>query len=373
MSNTGNIRATYTGLAFIGAGVVLLAVALTLLFVTGILHLPEPPVTVPTLSGLPGPTARSRLAQLGLLMRKGDVHFSAKVPRGSVIGQKPAPGVLVSRGTIVTVDLSAGSETFSMPDVSGLTAASALATLKGKGLSVQVERVDSRVASGTAIATIPSPGTPVSTADVVTLRVSASSGGGALLLPFTLKGISIVIDPAPSAVTPDVANEVARRLRSLLEASGAQVTETRSVVDPHPPAAQRQLRSIEASPALVVGLFAASDQPEGIYVTTPRVDGVTAPFYLRSVDLAKRTVTALVDAGLRAASEGSTNDSVVNGTAALGVRVHLGSYANRANLHDFSDPAWADLVARALYRAVGQTLAPRPPSPLGGNAATATP
>jgi N-acetylmuramoyl-L-alanine amidase len=372
MPTTRNMRATYIALASIAAGVLLLIVAFALLFVFGILHLPEPPVTVPNLTGLPGPTARSRLAEIGLLMGKGDVRFSATVPKGAVLGQDPAGGTLVPRGTVITVALSAGSEKFKMPDVTGLQMASALATLRGKGLATRVEHVDSRLASGTVIATLPSPGADVSTSDIVVVRVSAGARGGALLLPYDLKGVSIVIDPASSGQAPDIADEVARRLRSLLEASGARVTETRSVVDTNPPSVARQLRAIEASPTLVVGLYATQDPPGGIRVGTPPADGVTAPFYLRSVDLAKRTVTAFTEAGLKASTESAVGDTVLSGTAAIGERIHLGAYSNRSDARDFADPAWADLVARALYRGIGQTLAPRKDTAIGSTTASST-
>jgi hypothetical protein len=372
MPETRNMRAMYIALAAIGAGVLLLAVSIVSLFALGVLHLPEPPVSVPSLDGLAGPTARSRLAELGLLMGRGDVRFSATVAKGSVIDQDPPAGTLVSRGAVIVVALSAGSERFVMPDVTGLQVASALAMLRGKGLATRVEHVDSRVASGTVIATLPSPGTEVSTSDVVTVRVSAGARGTALLLPFDLRGMSVVIDPASDGGTPDVADEVARRLRSLLEASGARVTETRSVVDTDPPSVQRQLRAIEASPALIIGLYASQDPPAGLRVGTPPADGVTAPFYLRSVDLATRTVATLVEAGLKASPDGAVGDPVLAGTAAVGERIRLGTYTSRSDLRDFSDPAWADLVARALYRGIGQTLAPRVETPLGGFTTTGT-
>ena len=359
MPNPRNMRATYIALASIGAGVVVLAVSVVLLFMLGFLRLPEPPVSVPNLGGLAGPTARSRLAQLGLVMGKGDVRFSATVEKGTVLDQTPAAGMLVPRGTVITVALSAGSDRFAMPDVTGLQVTSALATLRGKGLATRVENVDSRLASGTVIATMPSPGTEVSTSDIVTVRVSAGARGSALLLPFDLKGVNIVIDPAAAAGTPDIAYDVARRLRSLLEASGARVVETRSVVDTNPPSVQRQLRSLEASPTLVIGLYATPDPPAGLRVSTVPASGVIAPFYLRSVDLAKSTLAALTDAGLKASSDGSVGDPVLGGTPAPGERIHLGTYSDRSDARDFSDPAWADLVARALYRGIGQTLAPR--------------
>ena len=372
MPKSRNMRATYIALASIGAGVVLLGVAIGLLFFFGLLRLPEPPVAVPAVSGLAAPTARSRLAQLGLLMGRGDVRFSSTIPKGAVIDQDPRSGTLVPRGTVVNVAISAGSEKFVMPDVTGLPMTSALATLRGKGLATRVERVDSRLASGTVIATLPSPGAPVSTSDIVIVRVSAGARGSALLLPFELKGISIVIDPASSGGTPDAADEVARRLRSLLEASGATVTETRSIVDPNPPAVQRQLRAIEASPTLLVGLYTTADPPGGLRIGTPPADGVTGPFYLRSVDLAKHTQAALTEAGLKATNEGSVADPVLGGTAAIGERIHLGAYSSRSDARDFSDPAWADLVARALYRGIGQLLAPRRQTPVGESTTSGT-
>jgi hypothetical protein len=352
-------KPTYIAIGVV-AGCVALALAVVgILFATGVLKLPDPPVPVPNVTGLDVATARSRLAEVGLLMRPGDTRFSASVPAGGVVDQDPTAGTMVEPGSVIVVAVSAGSEQFSMPDVVGLPLAAALETLKQKGLTARVERVESKLASGTVAATLPAPGADVSTADTVTVRVSAGAASNALLLPYGLSGVRVVIDPEPTLQPPDVADEVTRRLRSLLEASGAQVTVTRSVLDSSPPAPQRQLKAIEGSATVIVQLTAAGSGLGGISVASVSADGKAAPYYLRALDLAKQTQTAFKESGMTAQTGPASNDTVLTAASAPGITVRLGSYSDRQNLRDFGDPSWVDMVGRAIYRGIGQTFAPR--------------
>ena len=352
-------RPTYIAIAVVAGCVVLAGVVVGVLFAAGVLKLPEPPVPVPNVTGLDGPTARSRLAEVGLLMRTGDTRFSASVLAGGVVDQDPVPGKMVEPGTVIVVAVSAGSEKFAMPDVTGLPLTSALDMLKQKGLTARVERVESKLASGTVASTLPAPGADVSTADTVTVRVSAGATNAALLLPFKLKGVRVVIDPEPTATSPDVSDEVTRRLRSLLEASGAVVTVTRSVVDSSPPTPQRQLAAVESSATVIIQLTVASSGPGGIHVATVSADGRSAPYYLRSLDISKQTQTAFKESGVIVATDPPSSDAVLTSANAPGIRVRLGSYTDKQNLRDFGDPSWIDIVGRAIYRGIGQTFAPR--------------
>jgi beta-lactam-binding protein with PASTA domain len=352
-------KPTYIAIAVVAGCVVLAAAVVGVLFAAGVVKLPEPPVPVPNVTGLDAPTARSRLAEAGLIMRRGDTRFSASVPAGGIVDQSPSAGTMVQPGSVIVVAVSGGSESFSMPDVTGLPLAAALETLKQKGLTARVERVESKLASGTVASTLPSPGAEVSTADTVTVRVSAGATSAALLLPYQLKGIRIVIDPEPAATSPDVSDEVTRRLRSLLEASGAQVTVTRSVVDSSPPITQRQLAALDGSGTVIVQLTVAASGPGGIHMATVSPDGKSAPYYLASLDIAKQTATAFKESGMKAQNDPPSSDPVLTSANAPGLRLQLGSYTDKQDLRDFRDPSWVDIVGRAIYRGIGQTFAPR--------------
>lgn len=359
MSPKKENKTTWIALAVVAGVLVAASLVVGGLFLAGVIHLPEPPVPVPNITGLDAPTARSRLAQLGLVMRTGDERFSASVPAGGVVEQRPKAGTMVEPGSVIVVAVSAGSEQFPLPDVTGIQLDAALRTLNGKGLTVRVERVESRLARDTVVGTIPSPGVSVSTADVVTLRVSGGSRFTSLLLPFRMKNVRVLIDPDPAAGTPDVSDDVTRRLRSLLEASGAQVVVTRSVVNTSPPWAQRQLVALEASPTVVVGLSAAASGPGGLTVSPPPSAGKTGPQYQLSLALSKGVIGALKDGGLAARPDPPATDPVMSDAAVPAVRVHLGAFTDATAKRDFSDPNWTDLVARALYEALGNTFAPR--------------
>jgi hypothetical protein len=348
------------------AGVASLAVVLvTVLIWTGAVHLPEPPVAVPNISGLDVPTARSRLAQVGLQLQKGDVRFSASVPAGAVIEQQPAAGTLLEKGSLITVAISAGSESFAMPDVTGLPVAAALEALRAKGLAARVEKVESRLASGTVIATVPAPGQSVSTADIVKVRVSAGDSGGALLLPYDFKGKTFIIDPEPVAGPSDPGDEIGRRLRSLLEASGAKVVVTRSVAATNPPATERQLVVMDTLSTAIIGLSAPRGGQTGIAIGTVGPDGRTAPFFLESVALQNKTLADLTEGGLKALAGPPATDPVFQAANAPGIRVHLGSQTDKTDARNFTDNNWTDLVARAIYRGLGETFAPRPDAAAG--------
>ena len=366
MPQERNKRATYYLIAAAAGGALVLALVAWALLATGVISLPQPPISVPSVTGLDVPTARSRLGEVGLLLKRGPSRFSETAPAGSVVDQLPGPGALVQPGTTIVVAISAGSDTFPMPDVTGLSLASATAKLRAKGLAVQVERVASTAASGTVLTTVPGPGVDVTTADTVTLEVSGGKAARTnLLLPFDLGSVIVVLDPDPAGAGPDVAYDLTLRLRSLLEASGARVVVTRSAVDTSPPDTERQLTASEASPTIVIGMSVAPGGPGGLKVGTVPSSGITAPFFLRSVDVAKHTISALAAGGLKAASDVTAADAVLAGTPAVGIHVRLGSSSDKADALHFADPAWMDSVSKALYQGIGQSLAPRsevPPS-----------
>jgi hypothetical protein len=313
-------------------------------------------VTVPAIEGLDAPVARSRLAQAGLLMVYGDTRFSSDIPAGGVLEQDPSAGADVEPGTVITVDLSAGAESFIMPDITSMHIDAARSDLEARGLVVELESAPSDTPQGTVIASVPAPGVEVRTGSVVRLTVSGEVGAD-VLLPADLQGRMILLDPAPpTAGRADVAMEVTRHLRSLLEASGADVLVSRSIVETNAPPAARAAWATEASASIALGFDTGPDGELGRSVFTLPSDPSRADSYLASVDLARTLTSYLNDAEMQARLSPPAEDVVLDAAATVGVRVLLGDPELPENVDAFSDPAWVDEFARAVYRAVVAAL-----------------
>lgn len=314
-------------------------------------------VRVPALMGMDRTAATARLQELGLTMRVGDRRYSDSVPPGQIVDQSPAPGVQVLEGAEVLVALSAGTEDFPMPDVMGMPLDKARSTLRDRGLSVDVLTVASDRPQGTVVETFPSPGVSVATGDSVRVNVAAGNGTGEALLPTDLTGKTFMLDPAPMPIAgvADTSMDVARRLRALLEASGAKVLVTREVTDVGDALStlSRARRAREASSTALVGFLVAQSGAPGLAVQSTPATGATQPFYLASAGLAGALADAIRAAGKPVTSSVASNDLILTGTGVPAVRLRLGSLGVPEDKLQFSDPQWADDVARAVYRAIG--------------------
>ncbi len=316
-------------------------------------------VTVPSVVGLDVAVARSRLAEAGLSLTRGDSRFSPSVPLDSVISQDPPPGAVVEPGASITVAISAGSEDFPMPDVVGMNVEQARGILKARGLVVRVDPVPSSEATGTVLGTMPVAGVRVKTSDVVRLTVAAHGEASSVLLPYQLSAMTFVLDPSPvSTTTPDAPLEVARRLQSLLEASGAKVATTRSLTDTDTSAAARLSRAMATSSTAVVALVADSSGQGGFVITTPASSPERVQVHVRSTTFADRIAEELRSPSARV-SRSTFQDSILIAVTSPGAHVRLGSAADAADAESFRDPRWADSVARSLYKAIGEVFAPK--------------
>jgi eukaryotic-like serine/threonine-protein kinase len=99
------------------------------------------------------------------------VAFSAKA-KGTVIQQIPAAGRKAKKGSTVTIVVSKGPSTVSVPNLRGLTEAAAGAKLAAAGLKPNVFRVPSSQPSGTVIAQQPPPDQRVQRGTKVRINVS---------------------------------------------------------------------------------------------------------------------------------------------------------------------------------------------------------
>ncbi len=314
-------------------------------------------VVVPDVVGVDEAVAKVRLAQAGLMIEVSERPFDAS-ETGTVLDQDPAPGEALRDGESVSVVVSAGTEEFAMPDVVGLALRIAKTQLEDRGLTVRIQEVDSEAPENTVIATNPAPGATVRSTDMVRLSIAKKGDGADSLVPYKLEGTVIAIDPTPVAAgTQDATMEVARRLRSLLEASGASVIVTRSALDSATVSPENRAAEITGSVTAVIGLDVPSTGQPGLAVLTLSDSPKPAPSSTASKALADAIVDAFESAGMAASRDVLASDVVLSSAPnSPGVRVKLGSSASKSDALLFADPTWFDRVARAIYRGIGERV-----------------
>jgi hypothetical protein len=95
-----------------------------------------------------------------------------------------------------------------------------------------------------------------------------------------------------------------------------------------------------------------------VFAPSPILANATA-----SAKLASRIASALAEESLQVQAATSSTDTVLTAAKAPWARVQLGATSAKADVARFSDPAWVDSVARALYRAIGTTYARQTAAP----------
>ncbi|WP_037377043.1 Stk1 family PASTA domain-containing Ser/Thr kinase [Selenomonas sp. AB3002] len=128
---------------------------------------------MPDLMGLDRSDAEIKLKKMGLKLGSVYEKFSDE-EEGTVIGQEPRSGTKISKGQTVDITISKGKKVkkVTVPNVKGGTLSAAEGTLKGKGLSVHVEKQASSQAPGTVISQSPSADSEVEAGSTVTLVVA---------------------------------------------------------------------------------------------------------------------------------------------------------------------------------------------------------
>jgi hypothetical protein len=328
-------------------GAVVLAVVIFTLAVT------VGKVATPKVTGMELGVARVALERAGFTAQVAEERFS-DLPAGTVLEQRPAAGVQVRRGSAVALVVSGGTDEFAMPDVIGDGLTLAQGTLEGKGLVVRIERQISDAASDTVLSSVPGPGALVRTGDIVRLTV-AGTGTVSGLGSYQLDGLSIALDPVP--VSPgqlDVSMDVARRLQSLLQAAGANVLMTRSSAETNVPSNTRALRVAESSATVLVVVQADPSGAPGLSIQS---ESSGDPAYVtRASALASAVASALAGPGVSVPVSTTVPDAVMMAVRGPAFRVRLGSLAVKEDEARFRDPQWADGIARAVYRGIGQVL-----------------
>ncbi len=310
-------------------------------------------VAVPDVTGMTLTEAETQLSAAGLSVEVTERRFSAE-PEDTVLAQLPLAGQEASKGEVVMLVVSAGSEDFPMPDVIGAPVTVAQETLESKGLIVVLEAIVSEADIDTVLASTPAPGAQVRTGDRVVLQVAASTAPGVTLQPYSLAGVAITLDPAPpSDGLDDIQLEIARRLRALLEASGATVTILRTSSDTETTEASRAELATAATSTVAVGFDLTPAPQVGRVIQSP--SQASAQVLSASALLSSAIASELVSVAPPVTSDTTPIDPVLSAAGVPWIRVLLGSATAREDQELFKDPSWADKVARAVYTGLGKS------------------
>ena len=205
---------------------------------------------------------------------------SATVPKGQVIGTRPAAGTVLAAGSTVTVLVSVGQHEPVVPDVLGENVAAARAKIVNAGLNPVVKASAASTApAGTVVGQSPTAGTPLNPGSDVTIYIS---GGGIMVRDVTG-------DPAATA-------------KRLLQGQGFQVTQVTRPGPASAPAgtvyAQHPAGGIVLAPGRTVTIDVQPAAPPAI-VAAPAVlsvaQGSTGTFGVRLSGAPTSAVTVTVD------------------------------------------------------------------------------
>ena len=130
-------------------------------------------VPVPDLAGYDAALAGPLIVAAGLVIRAVD-STQAPVPRGVVVNTRPPAGATLRPGAGVTLVVSVGAPTITVPSLIGLTAPEADYELELVGLilGTSIRRTSSTGPSGTIIEQNPAPGTLGSPGTAINITVA---------------------------------------------------------------------------------------------------------------------------------------------------------------------------------------------------------
>src|SRR3954454_410818 len=143
-------------------------------------------VAVPALRGLTQEKAQAQLQAAGLTVVFHDVASAAQA--GTVVAQSPAAGTKAKADTKVNVNISKGAGEVTVPDVTQMDEASAVSTLEGLGLKVDLVNVVGAAPQGTVLRQDPVANTTAPKGSKVRLSLSDGSAGGSDTATLTSTG-----------------------------------------------------------------------------------------------------------------------------------------------------------------------------------------
>jgi len=342
--------------------------------------------------------AAQHIANAGLLASITRA-YSETVASGLVISQSPAADTIIEPGGTVSIIVSAGGESFGMPNVVGMTEAAATAAITGRGLSVSVEfERNDNVAEGNVIRQSIASGASVNRGTRVTVTVSSGrslvqvanvvgrpqSEAGSTLRG---QGFDVTVNEAASE---DVAagNVISQSLAAgssqisgtqiiITVSTGMPVVNVPSVVGRTQSAAETTLRN--AGFAVSTTSDASTTVPEGSVISQLPASGTavmgtavalvisTGPADVRVTNVVGQTRTAaestirgqgLTVSVVEIFSETVTRGNVISQTPAAGATVSHGS-AVTINVSRGADTVTSITVRNAPSRTVynvGETL-----------------
>jgi serine/threonine-protein kinase len=129
------------------------------------------PVAVPPVVGSPYESAAGQLQGSGFAVAR--VDEDSDQPRGVVIRMSPAANSLAGPGSTVTLYVSKGPATSSVPDVTSFARSDAIATLRNSGFKVvvDVQDTDDPSLDGVVMTQTPGPGEAAKPGSTVTITV----------------------------------------------------------------------------------------------------------------------------------------------------------------------------------------------------------
>jgi serine/threonine-protein kinase len=138
-------------------------------------------VTTPNLKSKTVDEARVALAEVGLKVGTETPQADDNVPKGTIIGQDPAPGELLEVGQAVNLIVSAGKDQVPVPDLLSLQSVddARAVLIEAKLLLGRVTPVDSELPEGTILEQDPAANTVVDIGTLVSITVS----NGKILIP----------------------------------------------------------------------------------------------------------------------------------------------------------------------------------------------
>jgi eukaryotic-like serine/threonine-protein kinase len=154
------------------------------------------PIAVPSVVGQTYELAAAQLQSAGFTVGRVDVESND--PAGTVVTQNPPGNSTATRGSPVTLSVSRGPSTVSVPDVSFQSVADARATLQAAGFRVGVTRqeTDDETLDGVVISQDPPAGSQADPKSVVTLTV------GSYVPPPDVTSPSTTTSPDDTTTTP---------------------------------------------------------------------------------------------------------------------------------------------------------------------------
>jgi beta-lactam-binding protein with PASTA domain len=161
---------------------------------------------IPRVVGMTYDAASSALDKLGFHAIKGQVRFHKTIPADVVLEQDPPAGSLQKRGADVTLAVSGGQASATVPEVAGSSEPQAKIAIETAGLTFgTVSEQTSNLARGAVISSTPPAGTTLD-------------------LPAT---VSIIVSQGPSTVqVPDFTGRTLADARSALEQLGLHLGAT---------------------------------------------------------------------------------------------------------------------------------------------------